>query len=77
MGKTGAKADLGLGVVLMRMRKPQRKVDLNWEQSRVPFGRGGLRGLFNRVDGHRRLGIGSWVLGLQSRMQTSLWVSSA
>lgn len=76
MGEIGIKADPGLGVVFMRTRKAQEggRFERNGEESRVPFGYGDLRGLFNRVDGQRKLDTGSWGSGLWPRAQTSIWV---
>ena len=57
MGKTGVKADPGLGwggerMIFTRTRKSQRRPDLKKERnSRLPSGHAGLRGLWNHVDG--------------------------
>lgn len=60
MGSTGIHANPGLGVVFIRMKKSQKRVDWmgGWGESRVLFGHAGLRGPFNPERmGHRWLGF--------------------
>lgn len=57
-------------------KEASKRVDLNCQKSRVPFGHGGFGDLFDQVDGHRRLDTGFWSPGPWSRADLSVNIVS-